>query len=278
MRLLKKFDAYLLNGIKRKKESHYASSLMSCLRQQYYSWFDVKQSNPVNAGAIIKMEYGNLSEKLYEEFLKDCVSKKIIDSYTSQVKERYNVDGLKYPISCVIDYVVEVSKKQVAIELKSMFGRGIVEIAKTQEPKKHYLDQIYVYIKLTPFKEFNHVYIGRDNGYRTEFEIYEHYEGLKVVYTTEQGIKRTKIYKYDWDKIVYRLKVLEKLVENKKVPAREHSVAIKNGEIKDYQFNNVKYKSDWQCKYCSWIDLCWKKELCKFNVSNNSEDFKKQGN
>ena len=40
------------------------------------------------------------------------------------------------------------------------------------------------------------------------------------------------------------------------------SQAIKDGEIKkQYQRDNIIYKSDWQCMYCGHRSLCWRDKL-----------------
>jgi hypothetical protein len=287
MRILNDFDKWLINENNWPKKSHYASNLNGCRRQQYYQWVNEEQSNPNTPGGILKMKFGYAMEDIFRKFLDYSIEKKvpidgkILNEYATGWKESYEITGLKYPITCKLDFVLffEDNTKE-AVEVKSMFGRGISEIAKKQEAKDSYLDQIFVYIHLTPFKRFNHPYFGRDNGYRTEFEVIEHEKGLEVIYTTLEGKKRSKIYEYNFDKLIDRLKDIEKAVELKMTPDRDFLVAIKNGEIKEmgYQYNKVKYTSDWQCGYCEWRDFCWKNELSKYIDGNNSNEFIKREN
>jgi len=282
MRILNDFDKWLIDEENYQKKSHYASNVNGCRRQQYYQWIDEDKSNPNTPGGILKMKFGFAMEDIFEKFLKSSIEKKtpidgkILISFESGWKYSYEIEGLKNPITCKLDFVLYFEDGTAeAVEVKSMFGRGIVNIAKKQEAKLSYLDQIFVYIHLTPFKRFNHPYFGRDNGYRTEFEVREHEKGIEVIYTTMEGKERAKIYEYDFDKLVERLKDVESAVDIGIVPERDFLVAIKNGEIKDqgFQYQKVKYTSDWQCNYCEWRDFCWAEILPKFKDSNNAENF-----
>jgi hypothetical protein len=281
MRLLNKFDEWILGRESWDRSSHYASSACSCKRQLVYSWLKTKESNPNEPGSIIKMEMGKKIEDIYTDFLDwtvrtgTNVDGYIIQEYDTQWYQRYEIEGLKYPISVRLDYVltcVNISTgniEKIAVELKSSFGRGIVDIQKNQEAKLDYLKQIFIYTYLTPFKIFNHPYLGRDSGYRTEFEIIGDEDGLTV-----KGSSLTRRYNFKWNQLIEKLKVIEQNVKDKNIPERDYKVAIKNGEIKPkFQHKKVEYKSDWQCLYCNWKDLCWKDEVSKYQNSNNSEVF-----
>lgn len=283
--ILNDFDNWLINENNYPKKSHYASNITSCKRQQYYQWLNIEQSNPNSAGSILKMKFGYATEDIFEKFLqysietKTKINNKILINYITGWKESYQIKGLEYPITCKLDFVLEFEdNSKVAVELKSMFGRGIVDIMKTQTPKSQYLDQIYIYIYLTPYKHFFHPYFGRDNGYRTEFEILECKEGLEVIYTTERGKQNKKTYRYNFDDLIENLVKIENSVHHDFLPERDYLVAIKNGEIKDqgFQYNNIKYTSNWQCTYCNWKNKCWENELKKYKNSNNHEIFKKE--
>jgi hypothetical protein len=232
------------------------------------------------------MKFGKAMEFIFESFLKESIEKKlpiqgkILKFYEKEEKHILTIDKLKYPIVCKLDFILHFEDEaKEAIELKSSFGRGIVNIAKSNEPKKDYLDQIYMYIKMTPYKRFNHPYFGRDNGYRCEFEVLDHEKGLEVISTFQDGQTKNKIYEYDMDKIIHRLEEVEEAIKLKSMPPRDYLVAIKNGEIKEqgFQANNVKYASDWQCSYCEWMDYCWGDEIPKWKNGNNSEEFIKRG-
>jgi hypothetical protein len=72
---------------------------------------------------------------------------------------------------------------------------------------------------------------------------------------------------------------LEVSVYAKTIPDREYQVAIKNGEIKDkFQKEKIEYKSDWQCRYCSYANNCWKEELIKYKNFDNSIELQEKDN
>jgi hypothetical protein len=286
MKLLNKFDEWILGREPWDKSSHYASDSYNCKRSQVYRWLGTKESNPNTAGSLIKMEMGNKIEDIYTDYLNWAVRTGtnidgyIVEEFVEQWHQRYEIEGLKYPIGIRLDYVLTCKNietgnvEKIAIELKSSFGRGIVDIQNKQKPKLDYLKQIFIYTYLTPFKVFNHPYLGRDSGYRTEFEIIGDEKGLTVY-----GSSSKKRYNFNWNQLIEKLKVVEQFVEKKEIPGRDFQVAIKNGEIKNkFQHKKIEYKSDWQCLYCNWMDLCWKDEVCKYQNSNNSEVFNERNN
>lgn len=281
MKILNSFDEWLVSKDQWPKQSHYASQINACMRQQYYDWVGAEKTNIPTPGNYLKMEMGKAIESVFEKWIIWAIKKKsvisgkyIIVGYNNQWKEKYSIDGLKYPITCKIDFILEIetSKKErhlVGVEVKSSFGQGIKNIYRTQEPKIDYLYQIYCYTALTPFKTFIHPYFGRDNGYRTEFFI-KGYDYYLNVY----GAWGAKKYDFDFNKLIAKLKHIELSIEKKILPARDYKAAIKNGEVKDkYQHHGIMYKSDWQCMYCDYRDLCWKKECMTYEYTNNSDMF-----
>lgn len=106
-------------------------------------------------------------------------------------------------------------------------------------------------------KRFYLIYFGRDNAYRTQF-IVNQYNKLE----------------HDFNNLIQRFYNLEDYVSRNILPDREFKVAIKNGEIKDkFQKDKIEYKSEWQCKYCSYKDHCWKDEIEKYKTSDNAKTF-----
>jgi hypothetical protein len=93
-------------------------------------------------------------------------------------------------------------------------------------------------------------YICRDTGFIEEF-----------VYSIEKMNDKYK------EKMFDRIDLLKKLeigIKEGICPDREYKICMKmhKGEIKfNFQKDNIKYKSAWQCMYCQFLDLCWKKEL-----------------
>ena len=215
------------------------------------------------------MEFGNAAEWIFSRFLKWAMENKkpindyLILSIDEQWKERYPVEGLKYPVTCKLDYGMELEGYgKVAIELKSKYGRGINIISKTNQPDSSHIGQIKLYTTLTPFKRIILPYLGRDNGYRTEFFFTDYAEGLMCSNGT--------VFKVKAEDSFYRFKQVENHLEAKTVPPRGFLAAIKDGDIKDkFTKNKIDYKTDFQCSYCDYKDLCWR-DKCKeyYNISN----------
>jgi len=250
MRVIDSIDRYLLDHESWARSSHYASDITACRRQLYYKWTGEEKSNPPSAGAVWKMEMGKKAEDIIEDWCKWAVENGEIQSYDTQCHYRVHPDGLSHPIGMRLDFVIEGVR---GIELKTSFGRGIAQIQKTQEPKEEHIAQVLLYTKLTPIKSFNLIYFGRDNGYRTEFIIDNHPDGLIV---------NGKVWELNLDDYIENLVDVELALDAGKIPDRDYQVAIKNGEIRDkYQKDNVVYKSDWQCMYCDFKDTCWSEVL-----------------
>ena len=276
IRLLDGFGAYLTNWERRDKVSHYASNSGACVRKMYWDWRGEKKSNPPDAGAVLKMRFGNAAELIFEKYLDSLVStESFINEYAvkscdKQVKWKVPVEGLQYPVACVLDFVLELvcdrGTIQLGIELKSMYGAGIAYIQRTGEPKPDYLGQIKIYTTLTPIKVFSHPYLGRDNGYMTEFLLRDHPAGLE----SDAG----RVYAITTDTVFDKFRTVEEHLNSGILPERDYLVAIKDGQIRDeFQKDKIKYKSDWQCGYCDYRDLCWKEECNTYRNSSNVDMF-----
>ena len=131
IKLLEGFDSWLLEHESRERISHYSSNADSCTRRMYWDWIGKEKSNPPTPGAVLKMEFGNAAEWIFSKYLHDAMEKEYdfsgykITAIDEQWKERYPVEGLEYPVTCMLDYVLTLEGfGQVGVELKSMFTRG----------------------------------------------------------------------------------------------------------------------------------------------------------
>jgi CRISPR/Cas system-associated exonuclease Cas4 (RecB family) len=190
------------------------------------------------------MKMGNAVEWIVADYLYDMQEKGEIETIDEQYPVKIEEPGLEYPISMKLDFVIN---RRYVLEIKSSYGRGIVEIQRKQEPKPEHLMQCWLYLHYSIFNELYLVYFGRDNGYRTEFWLQETTDGV-IAY--DRG--------FPIESPIEKFKYIEHAVRNKEIPDRDYLVAIKNGEIRDkFQKDNKMYKSAWQCNYCSWRDTCW---------------------
>ena len=237
MNLIDQIDNYLIKKEYHKREAYYPSEVNKCIRQLYYKWTETKESNPITSGALWKMRIGNAIHDMIHEYLL-ASGMEIVP----EVSFKKNI-GLKYPISGRIDDLfIDKDGELAGIEAKTSYGRGIVEIQKSNKPKQDDLNRVIVYMACNlEIKRFYIIYFGRDNAYRTQF-IIERYDKLED----------------DFNKLIQRFDDLEEALKCKVIPFREFKVAIKNGEIKDkFQKDKIEYKSDWQCRYCQFMNYCW---------------------
>ncbi len=243
--LITEIDNYLLKRNVRKRESHYPSDVTSCMRQLYYKWTGEEESNPIEAGGYWKMNIGNALHDMISEFL-ESTGLDIIHEQPG--KEKF--DNLKHPVSYRIDNLfVDKDDKLALIEIKTSFGAGIKNIQVLGMPKVEHLAQVCMYMNLVDIQKTYLIYVGRDNGYRTQFLI--DYRDNKLCVDG----KPTYV---DFQELLDKLQELESYLDKEEMPGREFSAAIKHGEIKTkFQRNNVEYKTDWQCNYCQWRNKCW---------------------
>lgn len=218
------------------------------MRKLYYKWTNEPVSNPINAGGLWKMEMGKAIHTQINKILRDMGLDVI-----SEIGGRKYISGLKYPISYRVDNVIMEDGIKVGVELKTKYGRGIVEIKKNGQPLENDINQVCLYMSLSGINKWYLIYVGRDNAYRTQFNM--------SLYDWEYSIDNNKI-NFNLDDLIRKLRELEVFVKTKIIPDRDFQVAIKNGEIKKkYQKDKVEYKSDWHCMYCQWRDLCWQEFL-----------------
>jgi CRISPR/Cas system-associated exonuclease Cas4 (RecB family) len=263
MDLITKIDNYLLSRASRKRTSHYPSDMGTCKRQMWYKWKDIEKTNPIEAGALWKMEIGNGIHDLVHGFLKDSGMDII-----AEVEFKEKIEGLEYPISGRVDNLfVDDEGKTCGIEVKTSFGRGIVEIQKTRTPRPEHITQIATYLYFTNIEKFYLVYVGRDNAYRTQFLIQKIEDKILTFY---DGTGEVNL--ISRERLINDLKTIEKNMSSLTPPPREHVAVIKNKEIKSkIQHKTIEHKSDWQCVYCGWGKLCWKDVLEKEGIWKGAE-------
>lgn len=269
MQILPSIKEFLLDNDPWDRSSHYASDITSCRRQLYYKWMDVEKSNPPTAGGRFKMKMGNKVEEVVHDWLKWSVEKKEITIFTREVSYRAKPEPLDNPIGMRLDFIFSTGADTYGIEVKSKYGRGIVEIEKSGIPDDNNLAQVATYLEFTPITKVILIYFGRDNGYMTEFFVEKKSKNVFLLNGEEVYI--------DMDHYISRLRDVEDALELDEIPDRDFLVAIKNGEIKKkFQHNKVDYKTDWQCSYCDWKDKCWHEIVRSYTYENNSDMFGKQ--
>jgi hypothetical protein len=217
------------------------SYLSSCKRQVYFKKTKEPESNPIETHSYIKFEMGNSVHVAIQDILKkigiyeEGEDLKIID--WNGLTFRYRIDGK-----------LKIEDQLSIIEIKSVYAAGYNSIEK--EAKSEHEVQLMMYMIFEKINFGTILYIGRDNGFLVEYS-----------YTLEDLEKKYQDFLY---KKTTDLLKLKQDIESKKLPDRDNKIVIKRtGDINSFDFQKdcVKYKTDWQCSYCSYFNTCWKSEL-----------------
>lgn len=229
------------------------SYLSNCVRQTYYKKIGEKPSNPIDLPAMLKMQFGTV---IHDEIQSRLQDKGILKSFEQwRTKEHL---GLTFHY--FYDGILEQDGERAIMEIKTVYANGFNSVEK--EPKSDHVLQTLSYMIFEDINDAIILYAGRDNGYLLQYN-------LRLADIPEIG-KRLLInnqrtdYLEKWNDRVKKMHQVKKNIEEKQLPQREFSIVLKNssGAILDsFQKDNVKHKSAWQCSYCPFKELCWKKEL-----------------
>jgi len=244
------------------------SSFNSCLRQLYYGKTSTIKSNPVDNHAKLKMRLGTASHEMLQKMFQD--EGIWVEGEDLKIKE---FDGLT--IRYRIDGLVKIKDQTYITEIKTIYGEGFRQIEQT--PKTDHLTQLVLYLILECQNNGILLYIGRDNGRMLEYGVRIINEVVYIDHPEYELVNETLI--PNIHKRAAELGKVRENILNKHVPDREFKSVFKfyNGEVVDeFTKDKVKYKSDWQCSYCGWRDMCWENEMeeakCTgFYVGGNNE-------
>jgi len=203
-------------------------------------------------GQVWKMELGNAT---HDKLIQLAKSSGI--QINEEVSGAYDDPDLNHSIHYRVDGIFfdEEDGQKKGMEAKSTYGRGIKEIYDNMKPREHDLKQIVAYAYLTGIHEWYLVYIGRDNGYRTQFKVEYRPDRDNIMVSHEYAHREFQI---GWQDIKDKMVALERALKDRQLPIREYYQAIVKGEYKDkFQRQGVVYQSDWQCSYCAYRDTCW---------------------
>ena len=303
MDLIDQLDAYLINQPKRKtKKRWYATDLLKCGRQLFYKKTNEEPSEEVDAGALWKMQMGHILHETIFDFVREAIDpdaqdevkvvaseekSQLYDKFPAELDEsnlgkaaRAGDDDYdeewerktfgRWLTSGYVDIVYNEDGKKKAIENKTTFGRGVKDIQESGRPKDEHLAQCICYLSLTDIEEVNLFYFGRDNAYRTVFRVWLE-DDVPCYAQSDTGYNVRKAPHLKMSTMFGRLREIEEKIDRGQMPDRDFQAVIKNGEIKRVvQKGGVKFKSDWQCLYCSHARMCWIDELMAHADGDNT--------
>lgn len=275
------FERYFDHGEGRERTAFYPSEVTSCMRQIVYKWNGTGKSNPIKGGEWWPMKIGNSVHEMVQHIMHEVANREDLKkdiawvgfSVDSEVRSgNVFVEGLKRPIRYRLDIVFTDGTGMICgIEFKTAYGRGMTDI-KNNGPKPAALMQAILYLELSGIKRFYIPYVSRDSGDRVLFILDKVDQGylLQKMFPSGDLVEMARYSPDVYTKGIERFKEVEKHLDEKTIPDRPYIVAIKNGEIKkDFQRDNIKYKSAWQCQYCAFKEMCWKPELERYATADN---------
>lgn len=227
------------------------SAFSACKRALYWKAKGEQPTNPPDNPSLFKMKIGDIIHDNIQTLLTE---KGILESFEEAKKKVYN--GLEF--NYFYDGILNVDGKRYIMEIKTVYANGFRSIE--NEPKPEHVLQALCYMLFEEIDNAIILYIGRDNGYMLQYE-------LRMMVTPEDTWLLVDNKKTD-----YYAKWLSKIEEFKRLkiqylagelPDRDFQMVFKNnGQIADeFQKDGVKYKSDWQCSYCSYKNKCWGSEM-----------------
>jgi len=244
------------NYTEREKLYFSPSSLTACKRQLFYKYTDTQASNPISTHAYIKMQMGTTIHAEIEKILKEIgiyeLGEELKTGSINDVDMRYRVDGL-----------LRIDDKAYVFELKTVYASGYNTIER--EPKKDHIIQLLSYMIIEKIDTGILLYIGRDNGFMVEYKVEIKNNELLI-----NSVYKTEILK-EFYNLIAELEKIKDNINNNILPERDYKRVFKNykGELsEDFTKDKVKYKSDWQCSYCKWKDLCYQDILENMKDSN----------
>lgn len=218
------------------------SSFSACKRQVYFKKIAMKTSNPILTAAHLKMAFGTV----LHEYLQSVVQGMGILVEAEKLKV-VTMGGLKFRYKT--DGIIVINGKRYIMEIKTTHGQGFRMIK--DAPKPSDVIQMALYMLFEHVEDAVLLYVGRDNGFLME-------------YVVKVGDPLYRLAIDTISKKLQELKILEKDIKNRQMPARDCQIALKykNGVVSSkFQRDKKAYKADWQCEYCQWKDLCWAREL-----------------
>lgn len=279
----------------REKKSWYPSEIDDCRRKLFYRWTGANGTIP-DASGLWVMKIGEAVHVAIQSLLATAAGADNPEAVTGLrdfavfeevYKSGVQIPGLGIPMSGRLDLVLRAGGKYLGVEVKTTYGRGTRAI-KEAGPRVSALWQSIAYLEMDriaraagapmfsePLAGMVLVYISRDDSDRTQFEIIPSPAGWAVAKRYRDSVSPMfMVPRGEWVQQVRRLADVEAALETMDPPPRDYLAAIKNGEVRD-QFVKAgrTYRTDWQCRYCSFAGECWKPAAALLPEGDNSREF-----
>ena len=218
------------------------SSFSTCKRQIYFKKIATKITNPITTTSYLKMAFGTVLHEKIQAIVKSLgiliEAEKLKVASFGGLKFRYKTDG-----------IIIINGMRYIMEIKTTYAQGLRAVR--DAPKPEDVIQMSLYMLFEHVENGILLYVGRDNGFLKEYVI-------------NVGNPLYRIALDTISKKIQDLKVLAVNIKTREVPARDCQIVLKNnkGDVSEkFQKDKKTFKTNWQCSYCQWKDMCWKNEL-----------------
>jgi hypothetical protein len=262
----------------RDRKEHYASSIMSDLRDQYWALIGEPETNPSDTAGRVKMFLGNAIEKgLKDEILSN------LHFFGLHLLGTQTPAGLENPnFNMYYDAVVRERNgsawgKKYILEVKSKSGIGADMFMRSFDPGESYMAQMALYLHTAHLKGltdegiFLFVPLSNDTVGDIVFIYCKYDETSRSILaynaTTLSGHEQKINFTFSVDTAIERAKIVDEAVKNKITPKGEFTYKFPLtpeylGKVSDFQLEKAAKGNvvlgDWQVKYSRWKDLILK--------------------
>lgn len=269
----------------RAKLSHYPSEasvksrlddqvIGKCHRAAYYSWKGIETTNPVDARGMWTFMTGKLIETAYVEYCKE------LGIWAANNVKFFNPI---HNVSGEVDlFVFNEDKKLIMAEIKTAYGYGF-QNSVMKFPKMENLLQVALYLDF--FKnipECRLIYKARDTQEDIEYVVSLKEENKEKFLMVNYSIPVQLFHIQD---IYDRYAQLGKYLMDNIEPPRDYTYGftleqskerLEKGVITKSRYTKIEkctvMDSDWNCVYCSYLDLCWKDKRKEIKMKKIEED------
>lgn len=258
----------------RDRRAHYASGNLTCLRDQFWAWKKVPETNPTDFTGSMKMLVGNAIET---GIVNSMISKlhfvgwHIIGTQVPVGGSNPNWDGY---LDLLMARKTEAGWEKFVVEIKTKSGYGATMFSKKPEPSPEYMTQIGLYLRdltqkgVTSNGLFLYILLS-DDTFGQLVSVYCTYDSKTDVvtashYERSDGSTGNINVSINLTESLERWKLLDKHLRDNVVPAGEYKYKyeltpefvreVPDAKLKSIAEGNLIY-GDWQPVYSRYKDL-----------------------
>lgn len=283
------FDKFKVPRLRDRKE-HYASSIMSDLRDQYWSLIGEKETNPPDYHSKIKMFLGNAIEKgLKDEILNN------LHFFGFHLLGTQVAAGLDNPnFNMYYDGLIQAREgskwgKKYVLEVKTKSGIGADMFMRNFDPGESYMAQMALYLHKANDKgvtdEGIFLFIPLSNNTIGDVaSVYCKYnQGIITAYraTTLSGYDKKIDFKFDIKIALGRAAILDAALVARNEPkaefrykdelTEEYLKSVSDAQLERAAKGEV-VLGDWQCKYSRFKDKALAQDKIEIGYSQKELD------